>query len=611
MVKVKVKGKDLYLDGILKQTIDRANMYAKKDWDNVFVIDGEVGCLTGDTLINFNRATLGKRCRLDWMYNQFHNNVEKLKHFKQWDSRPTFVRSFDGNNIGLHPILDVIYSGIKEVFLLSLEGEFNIKATANHKILTQKGWKELNHLTKDDKVMVDNVVAFSKDRVRPKLPDVRIGRMYHHPFARITEWKGKKNAKVEVHRLIYEAHLNKLDFFSFLDILCNEPEEVNRLKFVDPAKYVIHHKDGNHYNNTIPNLECLTHKKHLVHHGKPNYKNFHQGEPQYKKIKTIKPIGREKTYDIICSEPHHNFVANGIVVHNSGKSVFTMQNGFYGSEGRLSLNEVCFSPKDFREAVINAKKYSHVIFDEAFRGFSGRASMSQTNRILVKMLNEIRQKNLTVWIVIPSVWDLDAYVSKHRTRGLFHIYTSREKRRGFFRFYNKTTVLYWLGNTKNKYRYPRSANFFGRFTNNYPLDESAYRRKKYAALKEGKDDDVYKSERFRDQCDATWYAMYLDMGMNFTEIASFWQNYSNYPLTYMQISRRIEAYASKKGFSTLNSELNDVSNLNSQNINPKIKNKVRLWAEKNQALQDKENGVDPSEKLSKGGKKGKDGPNKT
>ena len=31
-------------------------------------------------------------------------------------------------------------------------------------------------------------------------------------------------------------------------------------------------------------------------------------------------VGEEPTYDIVCAEPHHNFVANGIVVHNSGKT---------------------------------------------------------------------------------------------------------------------------------------------------------------------------------------------------------------------------------------------------------------------------------------------------
>ena len=43
------------------------------------------------------------------------------------------------------------------------------------------------------------------------------------------------------------------------------------------------------------------------------------GDEIYSPIDTIEYVGKEETYDIGCFE-NHNFVANGIVVHNSGKS---------------------------------------------------------------------------------------------------------------------------------------------------------------------------------------------------------------------------------------------------------------------------------------------------
>jgi len=52
------------------------------------------------------------------------------------------------------------------------------------------------------------------------------------------------------------------------------------------------------------------------------------GIPSYSKAITIIYVGEERTYDIVCKAPHHNFVANGIVVHNSGKTactIFAMQ----------------------------------------------------------------------------------------------------------------------------------------------------------------------------------------------------------------------------------------------------------------------------------------------
>lgn len=35
-------------------------------------------------------------------------------------------------------------------------------------------------------------------------------------------------------------------------------------------------------------------------------------------------VGRQQTYDIVCKEPHHNFIANDIVVHNSGKTIMSI-----------------------------------------------------------------------------------------------------------------------------------------------------------------------------------------------------------------------------------------------------------------------------------------------
>jgi len=40
MVKVKVKDKEYYMDGILKKNLDNAKKIIRKDWDYVFVIEG-------------------------------------------------------------------------------------------------------------------------------------------------------------------------------------------------------------------------------------------------------------------------------------------------------------------------------------------------------------------------------------------------------------------------------------------------------------------------------------------------------------------------------------------------------------------------------------------
>ena len=66
-----------------------------------------------------------------------------------------------------------------------------------------------------------------------------------------------------------------------------------------------------------------------------------------------------------------------------GKSVFAQQMAYYVSDGKFKLEQVCFSAGQFREAVLNAEKYEAIVFDEAFRGLSGRSSLSQTNKHIV------------------------------------------------------------------------------------------------------------------------------------------------------------------------------------------------------------------------------------
>lgn len=48
------------------------------------------------------------------------------------------------------------------------------------------------------------------------------------------------------------------------------------------------------------------------------------GHPRLEKIKFIEDVGETEVFDIKMQSPHHNFIANGIVVHNCGKTIQTI-----------------------------------------------------------------------------------------------------------------------------------------------------------------------------------------------------------------------------------------------------------------------------------------------
>jgi len=166
----------------------------------------------------------------------------------------------------------------------------------------------------------------------------------------------------------------------------------------------------------------------------------------------------------------------------SGKSIKAMQDAFY-CDSTLNLDMIVFTPYEFRKAILKAKPYQAVVYDEAYTGLSSRATMSQINRALVSMLAEIRQKNLFVFVVMPTFFDLDKYVALWRSRALIHVYTGKNFQRGFFGFYNidRKKDLYINGKKFYSYGKPK-ANFTGRFTNTYVVDEKAYRKKKKESL---------------------------------------------------------------------------------------------------------------------------------
>lgn len=191
--------------------------------------------------------------------------------------------------------------------------------------------------------------------------------------------------------------------------------------------------------------------------------------------------------DLVNKDEDRVYLVDGM--EGSGKSVWTLQQAKY-IDRDFSLDRVCFTPEDFLKTIVNAKKGQVVVFDEAFRGLSSKSSMSRTNKTLVRAMMEMRQRNLVVFIVLPTFFLLETYAATARSHALFHIYKSKNNGRRCFRIYprSKKNVLYYIGKRKGfSYAIPR-VRFNGYFFNKYAIDEQSYRDKKYNALTQLVDD---------------------------------------------------------------------------------------------------------------------------
>ena len=79
---------------------------------------------------------------------------------------PHWVLGHDG---GYHPVRWAGETGEKEVFLVRTEAGYEAKATADHMFLTEKGWKQVCQLTKNDRLVVQKEGTFGNGHIEREM----------------------------------------------------------------------------------------------------------------------------------------------------------------------------------------------------------------------------------------------------------------------------------------------------------------------------------------------------------------------------------------------------------------------------------------------------------
>jgi DNA repair protein RadD len=373
--------------------------YVAENWGKSPLIVMPTGCISGDTIINENRCTLGRKKRIDKMYAAF-NGLKKHKYHNYDKNFKTYVRSLINGSIQLNEIESILYSGIKKVLKLELKNGFTLKATPEHKIMTSQGWIELQYLYPGQQVMCDTLKSkkypVKEKTKKQKTYDTVICNLWYHPYAAKTKTNKEKRGytkRVELHRAIFESYINNLTLDEYKHILKTDEKKSKNLIFVDPSIYDIHHKDEDHYNNNIINLEKLTKHEHQKKHSIKNKYNFHQGIPIFSEVIAVSNAGMEPTYDIGCYQ-NHNFVANGIIVHNSGKSlviayIVRWMLEFKDTRILLLTHQQELILQTFNELIEN---FNNEIFLDVGIYSAGLGSRDTSNRIIFAGIQSTYQK---------------------------------------------------------------------------------------------------------------------------------------------------------------------------------------------------------------------------
>ena len=278
------------------------NLRESESWiyeNNVDMLPRGKSCLTGDTiLLNDNGSTSIKsqEISIKWLYD-FYQNVRNPKYK---------VRSMlDDFGIGKNIITDVIYNGKRPVYRMKTKDGYEIKATGNHRFLSESGeWKRLEDFSLKEKIGVNG-------KTRPiseckRCDKIRLLRGNRSKYVGLCEncvvsvfydcsLKGSKEEfeKRSKVRKKYRNNPKVKKYYSEINSgednpmwrgdFANENTARGRNKNIylwnrennicercgeDKKRIEVHHKDGNPYNNEISNLEVLCIQCHNDEHKK-------------------------------------------------------------------------------------------------------------------------------------------------------------------------------------------------------------------------------------------------------------------------------------------------------------------------------------------------------
>ncbi|MFZ5869492.1 MAG: FAD-dependent thymidylate synthase [Actinomycetota bacterium] len=244
--------------------------------------------------------------------------------------RRNHVRCFDEET--LRPqralILDVMQSGEKDLIALVTVTGRRLRCSVDHAVLTPEGWRKAGELEPGDMVMASGRQPMPQDVLVP--PSLRRG---------IGVWTSMQRQRLiaETDRCylcggVYSRDELVLDHVIPVAADLSKALDVENLK---PACLPCHRVKTN-------SEQSLARRGGSVSAAVPE------------EIVQVSPDGREMTYDLSVAGPWHNFLANGIVVHNS----YNEESGRY-----RELQPVFYVPGPQRKLVQQGKPGQYVFVD--------------------------------------------------------------------------------------------------------------------------------------------------------------------------------------------------------------------------------------------------------
>jgi len=252
---------------------------------------GILNCLSGDTEIS--TLTEG-RVRIKDLVGKF-----------------PYLYCTDGSTVFVRQAEKVFSNGVRDVVRVRFDDDTYLDCTPDHRILLKNGkYKEAGKLRLGDSVSVFDKKLTSKGYIKLGITGNR-NKIYEH-WA-VSEFKYGNHPKQQdgVNRTSEDLSIHHVDF----NPLNNHPDNLELLTWEEHGKR--HSENLDKYRDKIAdNRRGKTWEEYYGEERAAEIREKRFGPPiSNHKVISVTPIGEQEVFDISMPE-FHNFVANGIFVHN-------------------------------------------------------------------------------------------------------------------------------------------------------------------------------------------------------------------------------------------------------------------------------------------------------
>lgn len=273
-------------------------------------------CLSGDSLLirsSYNQYT-GKYISLKDLYLNWHQDSSAGGKYRSYGLQ--VMQMGDDRRCRPGRIIGIFYNGKRKVFEIKTQTGKRIKGTVNHRLFTYDGYKTIEELKIEDRLAVmGGFQASITERKGQKWR--KTNTKGKHGFQ-----KGKENPAYIDGRQRYldEAKEIVLARSNGVCERCKVENSLTGYQFshiISPVKEFDY--DYKKYHSPLNILYlCISCHSKLDYEKGERKRRYNTGYPiYYDPIISIEFVGQEDVFDVEMEGPNHNFIANGIVSHNS------------------------------------------------------------------------------------------------------------------------------------------------------------------------------------------------------------------------------------------------------------------------------------------------------